>query len=253
MVFKPLSPFIIVKIEKEVQSDNREKDGYFYTHFDNVFMQRERQYGEIVAIGSEAKSIFPMIKEGHTLIFHHFVSGRDIEDNGENINLIHSDEIYNYYAVTVKSHNGERNLTYGIFDGERIIPHPDFIFLDNPITVKKEESGITTVSYEKTRGEISAELKKIKDDIKELTKTIVSKDITDEIKRKEEYVNQLTKSINKKKYNLYPIAALSEKTKSIAGEDISIAGVLNIACNTKVMFMDKEYIVANVKYLSFVA
>ena len=154
MTFSPLAPFVIVKVEKAIQSDSREKDGYFYTHSDNVFMQRERQYGEIVAFGDDAKKLFPEIKEGQILIFHHFVSGRDIEENGENINLVHSDPIYNYYAVTVKSHNGERNLTYGIFDGKKIIPHPDFMFLLKPQKEVKKEEGLNVVSYEKTRDEI---------------------------------------------------------------------------------------------------
>jgi len=253
MTFSPLAPFVIVKVEKAIQSDSREKDGYFYTHSDNVFMQRERQYGEIVAFGDDAKKLFPEIKEGQILIFHHFVSGRDIEENGENINLVHSDPIYNYYAVTVKSHNGERNLTYGIFDGKKIIPHPDFMFLLKPQKEVKKEEGLNVVSYEKTRDEISAELKKTKDDIKELTKTQVTQDLTNEIIKKEEYVNKLTKTINKKKFLLYPIAFIPNKLKSEIGEDSSFAGVLNIACNTTINFEGIDYIVAQTKYLSFVA
>ena len=253
MEFKPLAPFIIVKVEKEAQLDSREKDGYFYTHSDNVFMQRERQYGEIVAFGTDAKEIFPDIKKGQTLIFHHFVSGRDIEDNGENINLLHTDDIYNYYAVTVKRHNGERNLTYGIYDGNEIIPHPDFIFLFKPIKNTVKEENIIVVSHEKTREEISIETKKIKDDIKELTKTQVNRDVTNEILKKEEYVNHLTKSVNKKKLLLYPIAFVSKNLKNIIQDDCSFAAVLNIACNTTVNFNDKEYIVAQSKYLSFVS
>lgn len=254
MQFQALSPFIVVKVEKEVQVDSREKDGYFYTHSDHVFMQRERQYGEIISLGKEAQEIFPEAKVGHTLIFHHFVSGKDVEDKGNNRNHLYADDRFNYYAVTIKSYYGDRNMSYGIWDGEKIIPHPEYIFLQPQVSEPEQEiiNGLTVIHKEDTREEIGKKMKEIKNEIGELTKTHVSSDLTSEIYSKEKEMNKLSKLTNKKELSLYPVSYVGDKVKSFFTKPFTFAGMVNVACNTTVVYDNKEYIVAPVNYLRFV-
>lgn len=255
MQFQALSAFIIVKVEKEVQVDSREKDGYFYTHSDHVFMQRERQYGEIISLGKEAQDIFPEAKVGHTLIFHHFVSGKDVEDKGNNRNHLYTDERFNYYAVTIKSYYGDRNMSYGIWDGEKIMPHPEYIFLQPQVLEPEQEiasNGLTVIHKEDTREEIGKKMKEIKSEIGELTKTHVSADLTTEIQNKEREMNKLSKITNKKELALYPVSYVSDKVKSFFTMPFTFAGMVNVACNTSILFNDTNFIVAPIKYLKFV-
>lgn len=251
MQFSALSPFFIIKIEKEIQKDTREKDGYFYTHSDHVFMQREVQHGEIVSIGEDAKELFPEAKEGHTLIFHHFVTG---EDGEESKCLIYSDERYNYYSVTVKSHKGEKNLSYGVWDGEKIIPHKQYVFLNISnveIEIVKTELGILSIEgFTETKDELGLKMKEIKSSINELTKAKVSNEVSQEIVKRETEMNRISKRVNKKQILLYPVAYVSDYIKSLFNQPFSQLGFMNIACHTKVFFNNTEYIVSDIKYLS---
>lgn len=256
MQFSSLPQFFIVRVQKGALKDSREKDGHFYTHSDHVFMQRETQCGEIVSIGKEAQDIFPTAKIGHTLLFHHFVTGREMEDTGDNKNLLYSDNFYNYYSVTVKSHKGEKNLTYGIWDGETIIPHKDYIFLEVPKVenkVTEYETGLLKAEVIESREELGNKMKEIKNNINELTKTQVSSELTEEINRKEKEMNNISKRVNKKEILLYNILYVSDYIKSLFTKPLSKAGMLNIACNTKISFRGLECIVSETKYLFLVS
>lgn len=253
MELTALPPFFIIKVEKQVQKDAREKDGHFYTHSDHVFMQREVQHGEIVSIGSEAQTLFPEAKEGHQLIFHHFLSGREMEDTGVNKNLLYTDETHKYYSVTIRSQKGERNLTYGIFDGEEIIPHKDYIFLEvenKEVETLKIETGLLEVqNFSESKDEVGKKMKFEKDSINQLARTAVTPELKTEIEKREKQMNKMSKLVNKKQYLLYQVAFAGNFIKQKFSKAFTHVGIVNIACNTKILFGNKEYIVSDIKYV----
>ncbi len=176
-----------------------------------------------------------------------------MEDNGDNKNLLHSDNTHNYYSVTVKSHKGERNLTYGIYDGENISPHKDYIFLfpeKKEIEVSKTDTGLLAIeNFEETREEKGLKMKELKNEVNELTKTKVSADLTNEIERKQSEMNRLSKEVNRKQVSIYHVAYVSRYTSSKFSKQFTHVGLLNLSCNTHVLFNGKDYIVASTKYL----
>jgi len=240
--------FFIIKINKHQQKETRETDGVLAISYNYVFMQHEVQNGEIVSIGELAQKLFPDAKIGYTLIFHHFVTGKGVEDREASPYLVHEDENFNYYKVTVRSYNGDRNLTYGVWDGEKITPHKDFIFLevpDNKKEVVKTDTLIEIKNWSESRDKKNDRLAEIKSSIGELTKTFVSKDLKAEIENREKEMGKISQEINKKQIELYKVAYsdLSLPFKEV--------GILNIATSMKVPFMGKEYIVAQSKYIYF--
>lgn len=240
--------FFIIKINKQQQKETRETDGVLAISRNYVFMQHEIQDGEIVSIGELAKELFPEAKAGHSLIFHHFVTGKGVEDREASPYLVHEDENFNYYKVTVRSYNGDRNLTYGVWDGEKIIPHKDFIFLEVP-NDKKEvvNTGklIEIKNWSESRDKKSEKMAEIKNVIGELTKTKVSTDLKYEIEKKEKEMAKMSQEINKKQIELYNVAYAP---KELPFKEV---GILNIATSMKVPFMGKEYVVASSKYAYF--
>lgn len=266
MQFYPLPHYFIVKIEIEKQKNKREKIGSLYTHFAEVYMQRNMQYGEIVAIGSMAADIFPQAKVSNTLIFHHFVEGQ----NSEKSNFIHSDESFNYYYVTAKEYNGHRNECYAVFDGTKIIPHPEFVFIEHeekPKEVSADnfiEQNTTKVgnlilfnNWEETREEREEKAQKLTTEIKNQSK---GKSMTDSTKRaleeKQVEAGNITASLNKKEYKPKKIYAYNPLLqKSYVGNIASKENIysLSIASETEIEFMDKKYFVIQTKYCAAIA
>ena len=254
MNFIPLPPYFIIKISIEFQKKKRELiDNLMYRSPDFTFMQNEIQYGEITAIGSSAAKEFPQASIGDTLIFHHFVTGKSLEDNGENPYLLDCDNEFNYYIVTAMYFEGEKNLTYGVIKNGEIIPHKDYIFLSEQVQEEMvvDESGLITVNYSESRDERGDKMKEIKNQVKELTKTAITEDLQKGIENKERLMSQMSKLNNSKEYKPYRIAFINPETKSQFTKECSIVGMLNIACNTKVEVLGIEYIISPVNYLAF--
>lgn len=153
MTLKPMPHFILVRCNIKEQKERKEKTGMFYTHPDHQFMIFNMEWGEIVGIGKKAQEQFPEAKVGHTLIFHHFVQGIDKTDSKKN-HLIYEDEEYYYYVVTTSKFNGKRNETYGVWDGEKIIPHPEFVFLEveRPKESYADNEDFTNAALAKSKG-----------------------------------------------------------------------------------------------------
>lgn len=262
MTFSPLPPYFIVKINKETQSQRKEKIGMLYLHFKEVFMQRNMQCGEIVGIGKDAKNIFPDSKIGDTVLFHHFVEG-----DSKKSNLIFQDKEYNYYYVTTSDFNGHRNETYGIFDGEKIIPHPEFIFIKDEEEVKE--------GYEDNEDFINKNTKQVgslilfnnwtesRDVKEEKAKTLMAeiknqskgKSMSDSTKRgleeKQKDAESITASLNKREYKLFDIEYYPksmEKKCNANLEDKKGVYVLSLAAHTELDFLDKKYKVLSTKY-----
>jgi len=248
MQLKAAPVFVIVKISRTSQKESRSTDRGLAISSNYVFMQHEIQNGEIVSIGSRAKLEFPTAKVGDSLLFHHFITGKGLEDKEDNPYLVCSDDEFNYYRVTTSYYNGDRNLSYGIYDGEKIIPHNDFVFLKVE-TVVKEVVKVGEIfeiqGWTESRDKKTARMADMKAHIGEMSKSHVSQEVNQLIEKKEKEMNNVSKQINKKEIVIHTIEYAPEHIK------YTKAGILNIACHTHIDFMNKEYIVAPVKYLYF--
>lgn len=262
MTFSPLPPYFIVKINKETQSARRDKIGSLYLHFQEIYMQRNIQNGEIVAIGEDAKKIFPDCKIGNTALFHHFVEGSASDKS----NLIHSDDTDNYYFITTSEFNGHRNETYGIYNGTEIIPHPDFVFIKNE-EIKKEEtishedyikknttkigSLILFNNWEETREEKEEKASTLMTEIKNQSK---GKSMSDSTKRalevKQREAETITSNLNRKEYKSFEIEYSNPSLKIKEKAEIF---ALSISANTEFEFLDKKYKIVAVKYCAATA
>lgn len=240
--------FFVVRINVIAQKQTRLFDGKLAVAANYIYMQHEIQHGEIVSIGSQAQKEFPTAKIGDTLLFHHFVTGKGLEDKEDNPYLVYSDEQFNYYRVTTSYYNGDRNLSYAIYDGQTIIPHNDFVFL-KPDEEKKElvktDEVFEIKGWSESRDKKTGKMNEIKSQITEMMKSNVSAETNQEIKKKETAMNKFSKEINKKEIQMYSIEYAPKHIP------FKMAGILNIACHTRFIFMDIEYIIAPSKYLYF--
>lgn len=277
MAITPMPPYFYIRINKEQQKDRKEKIGSLYIPPDYVYMKRNMQCGEILAIGSKAREYFPQAKVCDVLIMHHIV------ENHEKSFFIDSDENFNYYMVQGFEVPGERNVTYGVWNGTEIIPNKDYMFLE----VEKIESDLSDLEVQsnlagegswkvnipmmvskgglfipkeikKSREELTEAMKKNMERIKQLSnnKHRMTSDVISEIHKLEAENVSISKQINKKEEIPQKIAFINPDMKELVMEmfkvDLNIGDViyiLNIACQTHVEFLGKEYIVAENKYL----
>lgn len=249
-----MPPYFIVKINIQDQKKRMQIENGFYTAPDYVFMTRNMQHGEIVSIGSEAQRQFPEAQVGLRLLFHHFV------ESDEKDFLIDSDEEYNYYAVPGMWFNGEKNLTYGVIDGEKVIPHKDYVFLytgdeELPKTqeekISEEDGFLLMTGYQESRKDKAEKMGTLKREIIELTKSDASYDLKTTIERKEMEADKISRDINKREYSEFKVAHISPETKSKFAKDFTKLGMLNIACHTRIEIDNNEYLIAETKYIAF--
>lgn len=248
--YEPMPPYFFIRINKEKQSERKGKsNGGIIIPETIVYETRNMQQGEIVAIGQEAAEIFPQAKIGHTLITHWMTESKDKNQ------LIYADETYNYYVVTSCEHNGQANQSYAVWDGEHIIPHPDYVFLvkkDEERQLTETKSGLLLFNnWEESRPETEARMNTLSAEIQSLSKSKMSDTVKKGIASKEQELNKLSNKINKKFVDFYEIAAinpdLSEYLGDVFGDAPKIGdkiGILNIATQTTVEFMGIEYITA---------
>lgn len=238
--------------------------GSIYLHPNFVYMTRGMQCGQIVAIGEIAGQTLPEARIGDTLLIHHFV------ESTEKQFCIYSDQYFHYYVVTCMSHNGQNNQTYAIYNGSKIIPHPDYIFLDckqpqesnlNPDEylaqqLKAQASGIFTFKeWTIDREGITKKIQSIKSQIDQLTKSRMTPEIKEVIEGYEAEMNRLSKMMTKQRFELYTVIAGSPRFFDIVREqyDTPVGNgdkiyMLNIACETKMEFNKREFIVAKTQH-----
>jgi hypothetical protein len=273
---KIMPPFFLIRIPKEAQRERLEKIGVLYFPPAFTFMKRGMQCGEIVMIGDAAHKYFPEAKVGDILINHHLSEGKTT-DKKQKVYMIDEDDDWNYYVITGFCHNGERNMTFAVWDGEKIIPNKDYIFLeiekapesdmpDIDITMPGFGQVVTNIAFQKakngivvpkartkTREEISEKMKANVLQIKKLSRwlPIMRERVTPMILALERENEQLSKEINTIKCEFRTIAACNPEFMS--KYNVSIGDnifTLNIACYMQVEFMNKEYVIAETKYLS---
>lgn len=70
-----VSPYrIIVKIDKVAQHKHQsQKENGILLHQSFMHMKRNLQYGRVMQIGAEAQKMYPMVKDGDYISFHHFI------------------------------------------------------------------------------------------------------------------------------------------------------------------------------------
>lgn len=265
MQLLPAPNYIIVRINKINQRNKKEKAGILHIVTDSKNEARNMQCGEVAGVGANVPDIFPQLKIGQTAILHWFVESMQKD------NKIFEDETYNYYAATVSEHNGKANETYGVWDGENIIPNPAYIFLEKPYipkrgfspeefieaATKKTDSGLFLFEeWDETRTDKEQKMAKINTEIQSLTKTKMSADLKNGIAVKEAELASLSNEINKQCIEFYKVAAINpdmnEEIESSFGRKIEIGekvAALNAACKTTVEFNNAEYIVALSKHI----
>ena len=282
MQIEPMPPYFLIKIGKAAQQEKKEKIGSLYFPVQFAYLTRELQFGEIVAIGSEAQEFMPMAKIGDYLLVHHFVSGKKNE-RGYNFYLAGEDKDFNYYTVNAFEIPGERSLAYAVAVGEDIIPTPDYIFLEVPKEEPLEDINrmqvdgnggiIMPKERKKTRQELIDQMQKNKKRCEDLGAIIPQSPMEEimllqdperkerweysvaEIKKLEAENSRISKELNKKKYEEYVVSAVnpewSEATEKLYGNPVNPGDsvfMLNIACQYIIDFSGTQYIVAETKY-----
>lgn len=272
-----MPPYFLVKIPKEAQRQRMEKIGILYYPPEYLYMKRGMQCGEIVLIGEDAKKFFPEAKVGDILICHHFIEGKSAGLR-EKFFLVHEDDDWGYYCVTAFCYNGDRNNTFGLYDGERIIPSRDYVFFeidetptsDFPEFMLKQEGMpliITNMAFEgagsdlvtpkarkKTRHEMIEKMEKNKAEIQKKARwiPITPEKVIPMIKQLEAENLSISKEINRFAYEPHILHSFNDQLlktvhpKLKKGDSVY---VLNIATYMQVEFMGKEYIVSESKYV----
>ena len=254
--------YIIIRISKQEQKDRKFKIGSLYIPEQLIYMTRNCQAGEVVEIGEAAKELLPGIEVGHVLIVHHF-----LESTSKSY-FIDSDNIYNYYTCPCMETN--MNLTYGYYNGETIIPHPDHVFLNaekraaKPMTpdeyiesaIAKTDGGLFVFKgWEETREDKEAKMERLKAENQELAKTGPDRpDVKKAIEEREAQLNKLSKEINSKKLLPYKVEFAHPVMSERFGKQITKGDILycaNFACQTKMEFQKVEYIVAKSEHVHF--
>jgi len=266
---RPHSPYFLIRVSKQDEIDKRTKIGSILIADTQTFMQYNTQCGEIVDTGKDAAKYFPEAKIGDTLLIHHFVQANDKNDAKEN-HLIHEDEKFNYYVVTAFEYGGKTNETYGVWDGEKIIPNKDYVFLkteknaipglppDEAVNqaLKKTETGLFVFNEWKESRESKEERQsELKRQAEELSKSGNNKlHIKQAIQIKEWEMEELSRDINKQTYLPYTVAYAHPQLSEWFDMEIKegeVLGMFNMACGTIVNFMGTDFIVAKSKFIAY--
>jgi hypothetical protein len=265
---KPFNPYFLVRTERVKEKEAKTKIGSLYVSEVEALMQYNLSSAEIVDISEKAAKYFPEAKIGNQLLIHHFVTDVD-EHAAKEEHLVHQDEIHNYYVVAAYEHNGKGVECYGIWDGERIIPNKDFVFLEDEKTVKndlppeeainqalqKSETGLFLFKqWKESREDKEQKQARLKKEVESLSKSGTHKQhIQQAIREKEREMEAIGGDINKQKYQFYNVAFANPELSDWFNRPISCGdtlAILNIAAQSKLKFMGKEYIVCKSKYIA---
>ena len=245
-----LSPNFIIRVPKKDESEKREKIGHIYLHPSFVWMTRNTQCGVIESISNEAQKQFPNAKIGDILLCHHFVQASHSVKEYRKRYLVNEDNDNFYYKVTAQEYNGDNNQSYGIWDGEKIIPHKDYVFLEKELVqldTPKQESNIELTDYKQTNDDVYQKLENIKSYIMNLTKTKMTDEIKREILSKEKEQSELSKKMQERRFIPCKIAY---SNSSLGIDNGTTVYALNIAVQTTIEFNGIEYRVCSPKYIS---
>ncbi len=265
---KPFNPYFLVRTERVKEKEAKTKIGSLYVSEGEALMQYNLSSAEIVDISEKAASYFPEAKIGHQLLIHHFVIDVN-EDASREDHLVHQDEIHNYYVVAAYEHNGKGTECYGVWDGEKIIPNKEFVFLqldtvaanDLPpedaidAALQKSETGLFLFKeWRESREDKEAKQARLKTEVESLSKSGTHKQhIQQAIREKEIEMEAIGGDINKKKYQSYCVAFANKELSEWFNREVSTGdtlAILNIAAQSKIKFNGIEYIVCKTKYIA---
>jgi hypothetical protein len=265
---KPFNPYFLVRTERIKEKESKTKIGSLYVSEVEALMQYNLASAEIVDISEKAAKYFPEAKVGHQLLMHHFVIDVNEAASRED-HLVHQDDIYNYYVVTAYEHHGKGVECYGVWDGEKIIPNRDFIFLEDDkvklekfapeeainAALEKSETGLFLFKqWNESRDDKEQKQARLKKEVESLSKSGVNKPhIQQAIREKEREMEAIGSEINKQKYQYYIVAFANSELSEWFDRPVSAGdtlAILNIAAQTKFKFMGKEYIVCKTNYIA---
>lgn len=245
----------MVKINKEAQRKTKERlsnDSPFFIPIGSIHNSRNMEHGEIVQIGEGMKNIYGWegCQVGHTLIFHYSIESPQ-EKSGKRY-FLYEDENFNYYAVD------EPNVR-GYYDGVKINPHPNFVFLKNIPAfpngdeideatgnkVKKSAGGIFMVSnWNDSPQDIAQRSQKIKEKIESLTKSKRTPEVQKSLEDMEAERQALNRKAQKHEFLPYRVEAANKKLERDFGRYVGEDDVLycyNKAALYVSNFKNKEY------------
>jgi hypothetical protein len=265
---KPFNPYFLVRTERVKEKESKTKIGSLYVSEVEALMQYNLASAEIVDISEKAAKYFPEAKIGHQLLMHHFVIDVN-EAAAREDHLVHQDDTYNYYVVTAYEHHGKGAECYGVWDGERIIPNKDFVFLEDDkaaindlppeeainAALEKTDAGLFLFKeWKQTREDKEQKQANLKKEVESLSKSGVhKKHIQEAIREKEVEMGAIGSDINKQKYQSYQVAFANKELSEWFNRDITggeTLAILNIAAQSKLKFKGKEYIVCKSKYIA---
>jgi hypothetical protein len=265
---RPRSPYFLIKINKKDQKSLKEKHGRFYIAPTQTFMLYNKQCGEIVGIGEAAGKHFPEAKIGDILIVHHFIEGEN-EREARTEHLVHEDDTYNYYVVSAYEQGGKACETYGVWDGEKIIPNKDYVFLktekpeqkdipdDEAINQKLKETPSGLLLFEnwgETREMVEDKMTRLKAEVQSMSKSGTHKHhIMEGLQKKQAELDGLSAKINQRSFEPHVIAYANKELSEWFNREVKegdIVFALNMAAKTKLFFMDTEYIVCRASYIA---
>lgn len=273
MKLKAAPHYVLVKCSIAEQKKRQEKIGSVIVPPSETYMIYNMEWGEIISIGHKAHKNFPQMKVGHTIIMHHYVQGESKADSKIN-HLIHEDKKYRYYAITTQDLSSDsfsrRNETYGVWDGEKIIPHPNFVFLkyndqedktygfadkESGQKIKKSKGGLFVFTEWKESNEyLTEKMGNIKTQTLELSKTKRNQaQVFAEMQKREEEMERISMKINSKYCSLhiveYAPSSLSEKLSSPCHKGSQIF-IENTGSRTIIAFKDKKFRMGLTKYVT---
>lgn len=259
----------INKLEQMVFKSRVSKTSLFYMPLAHIHNTRNMECGEIVQIGEDVQGTddFAEYSNGHgiygwekcevgmTLIFHHTIES-PVSNMGKEKDVkqyfLFEDEVYNYYAV-------DNINVRGFYDGKKVTPHPNFVFLKNlPCfeaegevdthtgnKIKKSSGGLFLITnWEDNPSNIAQKSQAIKEHIESLAKSTRTPEIQKQMEIMEQERIDLNRKAQKRMYLPYRVAHSNRQVDRNFGRKVledSVLYCFNKACLYVSNFKDKEY------------
>lgn len=158
-VAQTLDSKVIVRIDKKLQAQKREKVGNFYVPEHMMDFSNNLQFGEIISFGDDAKKVIPEIEIGDIAIFDHSIEFKVVSTDKRDDEAASMEE--DMFLVEVEENGDEiryiptslgvTNKLFGIFKNDKIIPSRGMVFcsieakitefqLVNGVYINSEES-----------------------------------------------------------------------------------------------------------------
>lgn len=263
---RPTKPYFLVKVSKQEQKNRREKLGLFSLSLDCEDMSRNIEHGEIVDIGTRAAEVFPEAKIGQILIMHHFVEGNK---ETRRDSLVYEDDEFNYYVVSSYAQNGKTGEVYGVWDGEKIFPHEDYIFLkkETPAIANKDKDAFIEQAMELTsagilvfkeyveeRETLTQKLDRLKTEAMHMGKMKQTPETKKAIENNEAERLAISKKMNASTFKPFHIAYCNPILNKWFNREVKENDIVffqDTAAQTGIEFMEQTYLICKSNYIGW--